>query len=367
MPPYTIQSQLPTMNVAGKRVLLRADLNVPLLNGAIHDDFRLQAIKPTLDLLLKKQAHVLLVTHVGRPKKPDPALSTQLLLAWFIQQKYQIVFAHTIAEAQQLLIKHQLVLLENIRFWPEEQQANTQLTHELHACCHLFVQDAFGALHRTDSTIVQLPLLYKKEERTIGLLVERELHELNRILVAPIRPVLAIIGGAKVQTKLPLLEHLVTIADTVALLPAISFTAPTHEKIVLPNDYLVSPTGWGGPYQVIKKDVFSDKYVGLTIGPETVAAYTQLIAQAGTIIINGPAGKPEYPETIAPMRALFQALCASTAYTLIAGGDAVGLIDQMGLAQCASFCSSGGGASIAYLSGQALPGLAPFTQNITLP
>jgi phosphoglycerate kinase len=360
------------MDLVDKRVLLRADLNVPLQNGTIQDDFRLRAIQPTLDLLLAKQAHVLLVTHLGRPEKPDPAFSTHILVSWFNQHKYQAVFARTITHAQQLLATNQFVVLENIRFWSEEQQNDKKLAQELRACTDIFVQDAFGALHRTETTITTLPLLYKPTERTIGLLVERELHELNHVLTTPTHPVVAIIGGAKIQTKLPLLEHLRTIADTIALLPAISFslvqtvfeqTQKLDTKIMLPHDYMVSETGWSGPYQIIKATHVTEKHLILTIGPETVAAYTQLIAHARTIIINGPAGKPEFPATIEPMRMLFQALCNNTGYKLVAGGDAVGLINQCGLAHCASFCSSGGGASIAYLSGQQLPGLTLFVKT----
>lgn len=387
-PPYHITSTLPTMALADKRVLLRADLNTPLHDNAISDDFRLRAIRPTLDLLLTNGASVVLVTHLGQPNGIVPQLSTTILLPWFKAHNYDIVYAQTLTEIPTLLEHNKLILLENIRFWPEEKRGDASLAQALSAYTDIFVQDAFGTLHRTDASITQLPLVYAPQQRTIGLHIEQELNALNRAMDNPEQPILALIGGGKITTKLPLIEQLINYADIIALLPAIANTfelsrgnrmgiSPVDYKavtacnaiinkakqadkqLILPSDYIVAHD-WPGPYRTTTSTTLNDQEMALTIGPNTVAQYQKLLLHARTIIINGPAGDLAYPATSAPMRSIFETLCRSNAYKLIAGGDSVAYINHYSLQHCVSYCSSGGGASIAYLSGHALPGLQAF-------
>jgi phosphoglycerate kinase len=365
-------------------------LNVPLNNKKILNDFRLRAIQPTLNFLLAHQAHTIIVTHIGRPKDQEPALSTQLLMPWFTKHEYPVIFAHTIEQAARLLQTHQLVLLENIRFWPDERTGGTALAHALRGISDIFVQDAFGVLHRDETSITLLPTLYPEKNRTIGLLVERELGALNKILHKPQKPVFAIIGGAKIATKLPLVKHLLTIADIIALLPPLSFSIAhahgqsigtslvdttcksmvrtllshartEHKHIFVPTDYVVSRTSWAGPYHTIAANQFQPHDMGITIGPQTVALYRQHIAQAKTIFFNGVAGDLSYKRTCAPMHALFETLCKTRAYSVVAGGDSLAMLEHYKLDSCVSYCSSGGGSTITYLSGEPLIGLKPFT------
>ncbi len=386
---YTITSKLLDLPLENARVLLRADLNVPLDQTAILSDFRLHALQPTLDLLIKKKACIFLVTHIGRPHNHDSLLSTKRLLPWFKQQNYAVTHVQSIDEAAKFFAPCHIVLLENIRFWSEEKTGGTTLAHKLHAVTDFFVQDAFGALHRTDTTITFLPTLYPESNRTIGLLIERELQALNTILLKPTSPVLAIIGGAKIATKLPLINHLLTQADTIALLPPLSlafahacnlsvgssFIDTTHtttvtstlnnarknnKQILLPLDYIASKNGWQGPYTTVKASELELDHMCITIGPQTQSLIQQHIARANTIIFNGPSGDLIYPKTCVAIQELFKTFCQSSAYKLVAGADSIAVLEYFKLQHCVTYCSSGGGASIAYLSGQALAGLKPF-------
>lgn len=389
---YTLTSTLPELNLENMRVLLRVDLNIPLNGTKILNDFRLKAIQPTLDLLIQKKACITIITHIGRPKDQEPGLSTQLLIPWFKKHGYQITFAPSIEDAAKMQKPSQIVLLENIRFWQEEQTGCPSLAHALRNISDIFVQDAFGVLHRNDTSVVILPMLYPEQHRTIGLLVQQELLALNKILYKPKKPVLAIIGGSKIATKLPLIKNMLTIADTVVLLPAISFSfahahgqsvgcsliepnykstirailsaaCKEHKKIILPLDYIVSRNSWSGPFNTIAANQFDQQDMGITIGPLTTKLYKKYITQAKTVIFNGVSGDLSYKKTCAPMRALFKAFCDSQAYSIVAGGDSLAMLEHFKLADCVSYCSSGGGSSITYLSGQPLVGLEPFVKT----
>lgn len=386
---YTLTSTLARAQLENVRVLLRADLNVPLHNDAITSDFRLQALRPTLDLLMQKKAQVLLVTHIGQPTDQDSHLSTKLLLPWFKKHGYPTSHAQTIEDAAKFFAPAHITVLENVRFWPGEKARSQSFAHSLRAVTDFFVQDAFGTLHRNDTTIAQLPLLYPEEHRTIGLLVAQELAALNTVLVKPKKPVLAFIGGAKIATKLPLINNLLTLADTIALLPPLSLTfahaknqtigcslidtsfdsviratlttaRKKNKRIILPIDYVVSRHGWTGPYETIAANAFEPDHKGITIGPETVKMYHHESTTARTIIFNGPSGDLLYPKTCSAMRQLFASWCPLDGYRLVAGADSIAFLQHFNLQTCINYCSSGGGASITYLSGKELPGLEPF-------
>lgn len=388
--PYHLISHLPTMNLANQHVLLRADLNVPIDNGKIFSPFRLQAIKPTLDLLLQKKATILIVTHLGRPQNREPNLSTQQLIPWFNAHNYDISFAQTIEDAKKLFEqKKQLILLENIRFWPGEKKEDHQLAEQLKSFTDIYVMDAFGAAHRTDTSIMLLPTLYAPDKRTIGLLVQKELQELNKLLIKPKQPFVLFLGGAKLETKLPLIGHLLDKVETIALLPALSFTferacgksvgnslveeslipeakkilemaQKLHKKIVLPADYLVSENGWEEAKTIIAADKFKSTQKGFGIGPQTVKKYEPYIKTAQTIFFNGLPGELGYPNTLKETAHLFNLFCTNQAYKIAAGGDSTAAIEQFNLEKCFNFLSTGGGATLAYLSGQALPGLSVY-------
>jgi phosphoglycerate kinase len=389
-PPYHITSLLPEMDLKNKTVLLRADLNVPLENGSILNDFRLKALLPTLELLLyKKEANVLLITHIGRPKKKEPNLSTRHLLSWFNEHHYDVIFAESIEEAKNLLKSNSFVLLENTRFWPEEKTGNQNFSQKLKNISEYYVMDAFGVTHRNDTSVTILPSLYQSENRTIGLLVEKELKELNKLIETPRQPFLMFLGGAKVKTKLPLLSNMLDKITSCALLPPLSFTFQKAEdvstgtslvdetlipeakailkkaqtldkKITVPCDYLVAPT-WEGETHTITYDSFSEYDMGITIGPKTIALFSEAAHCAHTIFINGLPGDMRYPHTLIAAHDLCLAICNSSfTYKVAAGGDTVSMIQEFKLDGCFDFISTGGGATLTYLSGKELPGLLPF-------
>jgi phosphoglycerate kinase len=421
-------SQLATWDLAGKRVLLRADLNIPLKNGIILDTYKLQALQPTIDLILKKGGKITLLTHIGRPEKPTPELSSRHLIAWFVQQGYDIKFAQNPTQAAALSAP--IILLENTRFFPGEcQQEKDSYTNlktslktgtcrahqekersafarELAQLGDYYVNDAFGALHRTDSSITDLAYQFPPEKRTFGLLVERELHNLNKILHNPKKPFVLIVGGAKVSEKIPLINQLLPLIDTLILCPAIAFTFAyalgkkvgislvDHDsvamckkiidtarekniKIILPLDYLIAYQAslasknqdiieelnhgnYKNRLEIVNAESLPENGLGVSIGPKTIAAYEPILKKAGTVLFNGAMGFAQQPETIQTMRELLQLIHTAPGQRVITGGDSVGMVMQLGMQNCFDYLSTGGGAALCYLSGQQLPGLIPF-------
>lgn len=371
---YHITSKLLEMDVTGTRVFLRADLNVPLRDGVITDDFRLQSILPTLEWLIKHGAHVVLATHIGRPKGVDLNLSTQHLIPWFTARGYNAYFAHDPEQARMLVKERgaRFVLIENLRFWPEEKTHDLVFARQLRACADLYVMDAFGAAHRADTSVALLPTLFEPQERTIGFLVEKELRTLNQLMESPAHPFVLMLGGAKLSTKLPLIEHLLPMIDVVLTLPLISQALAGEDflgiavldrvqqlgkKILFPSDYLVSLRDWDGPYSVASSEQVKKEHKIISVGPQTVKIYSAELAHAKTIFMNGFSGDLKYSASYEPVRELVSPLCHQHAMSVVAGGDSTGIIRVLGLQACVNSLSTGGGASLAYLSGQELPGL----------
>jgi phosphoglycerate kinase len=388
-PRMTLACHIPEWDLANKRVFLRADLNVPLKNGAIDDDYRLRAIVPTIKLLQEKGALVLLATHIGRPKTPDPKLSTRLLIPWLAQQGFTVTFAQTPQEAARLLsLRTPLVLLENLRFFPGEQAHASLFAQELANLGDFYVNDAFGTLHRADTSVTLVPPLLPPEKRSIGLLVERELAALEKIRTKPEKPFVAIIGGGKVADKLPLLTGLLSHADTILLCPALVFTFlqaqkkpvgkslvdPTHltacseflelakhkqVNIVFPLDYQIALNTIAGSLTYVDAETIPSNGIGISIGPKTIAAYTQILNGAHTTFFNAAMGFSQREETLHSTYALLQTIAKKADTTrVVGGGDSIAAVQKCGLEKKIGYLSTGGGATLAYISGAPLPGLA---------
>lgn len=220
-----IKSHLSRWKITNQRVFLRTDLNVPNVNGKITHDFRLLSILPTLDYLLSHNNTVILATHIGKPEKYDPLLSTQILIPWLEEKGYKVEFApDPLSATLQPTIAGKVILLENLRFFAGEKAADPLFAKQLKQTADYYVNDAFGALHRHDCSISLLPYEFSESKRTIGFLVEKEIKVLTNLLEAPKHPYLAIIGGGKIHDKIPLIQTLLSSADTVAICPALSFT-----------------------------------------------------------------------------------------------------------------------------------------------
>lgn len=376
-------SHLPDWKCTNKRIVLRADLNVPLDGGTILSDMRLRAIQPTLDEIIRKNATTILITHIGRPKTIDASLSTRALVPWFQKNSYPIIFASTIQHADELSLKNpgSVILLENLRFFPEEKEKNIKLAKELARLGDYFVQDAFGSLDNDDTSITLLPEQFDASKRTIGLLIEKELSELDALITNIAHPFCIILGGNKASDKIPLIKHMRKRADSILLCPALVFSflkaegIPVGKSLVensvldtcktilqknnltFPLDYLVAEGDENGPLSFV--DVLKTQDFGISIGPKTIAFFSELIKDAQTVFFNGAIGFSKRPETLEGMHELFRAMAKSKGKSIIAGGDSSAALEQLDI-KGITYVSTGGGAALAYLSGQPLPGLKPF-------
>ena len=388
-----IKSQLSQWKFHSKKVFLRADLNVPLKNSTILNDFRLQSIVPTLNHLLKNNNMIILATHIGRPHGYDKNLSTELLIPWFKEHHYNIVFAPTIKDILSIPFQEKLiVLLENVRFFPGEQDPNPIFAKQLAQTAHYYVNDAFGSLHNNDCSITLLPYEFSENRRTIGFLVEKELKTFDALLHNPQKPFIAILGGKKIKEKIPLIKNLLRTTDTILLCPALcfSFLAALHKPfgkslidestfalckniiiqaqdhhvdIMLPHDYQIAENTLDGTLSYTQASQFPSNAIGISIGPKTVDLFIQKINAAQTIFFNCAMGFSERPETRQSTYALLHAMAQAQGVTIVAGGDTIEATFAAGIADNIDHLSSGGGAALAYLGGNQLPGLIPFEES----
>lgn len=345
---------------ARARVIFRVDANItPPVTQA--QEFRLKSFLPTLQILLKKECTVTLITHCDRPTNVDLAQSTVYVSHWLEQQEIATTLVNTIDEAQELSETSPglVIVLENIRFWPEEQLGDEKFALKLAGLGDYYVSDAFGSLHNNTTSVALLPKLFDTDHKTIGLLIEKELEELNKLRSNPAHPYYAFLGGGKPTTKLQLLAALSKQTNKIFTMPLLD-TLQAHEGLHNPEDYLVQTID-ENLHTMSAQEVFSRNDIQrISIGPKTVEHYIKAISSAKTVFCNGLPGFVERPETLIPAIKLLQAMANSQAYTLLAGGDTVALAHQVGLADKMNFCSTGGGATLTYLANQRLPGLEVF-------
>ena len=332
-------------DVAGKHVLVRSDLNVPLEDGRVADDTRIRASLPTLELLLDRDATALHVcSHLGRPKGPDPAFAIDPV-------------RERLAE---LLPDERVIVLENTRFDPRETANDSSFARELADGCNLFVNDAFGSAHRAHASTVGVAELLPAYA---GLLLEKELEMLGRLLRDVERPFLLISGGAKVVDKLGVLENLGGRADEVLIggkmAEEMRESNPLEFEVVLPKD-VVAASAFEPDAQtkVVPFDELPDGWLGLDIGPETQRDFAERLNRAKTVFWNGPMGVFEWPRFAPGTRAVAEAVAEVEGYTVVGGADSARALHEAGLADRVDWVSTGGGASLELLEGKDLPGIA---------
>ncbi len=327
-------------DVAGKRVLVRVDFNVPLDDGRVADDTRIRAALPTLELLLERgAAELVLCSHLGRPKGEDPALSLQLVEP----------------RVRELLPAGNWRLLENTRFDPRETKNDPSFAAELAAQGDLYVNDAFGSAHRAHASTEGVAHLLPAYA---GLLMERELEELGSLLDFPTRPFIAVLGGAKVADKIGVLEALGRTADAILIGGKMAEEVAHDAGFLLPTDVVAAAEfSADAEFRLTAWDAVPEGWLGLDIGPETRDVFAAEIAKARTVFWNGPMGVFEWPRFAEGTKAVAEAVAAADAHTVVGGGDSVRAIEELGLAEQIDWVSTGGGASLELLEGKELPGV----------
>jgi phosphoglycerate kinase len=387
------------LQLNGKRVFVRVDFNVPLQGGAVSDDTRIRETLPTLRLAIERGARLALASHLGRPKgKVDPkyslapvALRLGELLGKPVAFASDCVGADALAKSQALR-SGDVLLLENVRYHPEEEANDAEFSKQLAALCDgLFVCDAFGSAHRAHASVVGITKFVRQS--AAGLLMEKELAFLGKAISNPERPFVAVLGGAKVSDKIEVVQNLMKLADAMLVGGAMAYTflksqgQPVGKSLVendkvdlardllnqarsrnfrllLPVDHVLAESPDSTATRTTDISATPDNLMGLDVGPKTIALFSQEIAKARTIVWNGPLGMFEKPAFAQGTLGIARAVAAATkagATSIIGGGDSVAAVEQAGVAKQISHISTGGGASLEFLAGEKLPGVEALT------
>ena len=393
---------LKDLELAGKRVLMRVDFNVPLdENQQITDDARIQAALPSIQHVIQQGGKLILMSHLGRPKGrivPEMSLAPAAeRLSTLLGQRVPLAPDCVGAEVEAMVSgmnEGDVLLLENLRFHPEEEKNDAAFAERLARSGDCFVNDAFGAAHRAHASTEGVTHFF--DECAAGFLMQKELEYLSAAVGQPKRPFVAILGGAKVSDKIPVIEHLLTKVDTLILGGGMAFTffkaqgkeignslldadriafagdllARAGDKLALPVDCVVTDKldfdgRKVGAVKTVPSDQIPADWEGVDIGPETVKRFSEIIASAQTVVWNGPMGVFEIEDTAKGTFAIAEALAEATrtgATTIIGGGDSASAVKQAGVEQQMSHVSTGGGASLEFLEGKTLPGVEALTE-----
>lgn len=385
------------LQLSGKYVFCRVDFNVPLKKGIIQDSTRIRAALPTIQYLIEQGARVILASHLGRPKgqvqdelRLDPiAVKLAELLGQEVAKSDDILGE----EVQQYVSKMQdgdVLLLENIRFHPGEEANDPQFAGELAALADLYVNDAFGAAHRAHASTEGMA---KHLPAVAGFLLNKELEVLGKALDDPKRPFTAIIGGAKVKDKIGVIDNLLDKVDYLLIGGGLSYTfikAQGHNigqslleedkielarsfiekakkkgvKLVLPVDCVIADDFSNeANTRIVAVDQIPEDWQGLDCGPQTIDLFKDIIAQSATVLWNGPMGVFEMPKFANGTNSVGQAVADCPGMTIIGGGDSAAAVEKAGLAEQMSHISTGGGASLEFMEGKVLPGVAALTEK----
>jgi phosphoglycerate kinase len=385
------------LDLAGKRVFMRVDFNVPIADGRITDETRIEAALPSIRYVLEKGGRLVLASHLGRPKgKPEPKYSLRPVATRLSELLGNpVVFAPDcvgpeIEKMVSELQNGQALLLENLRFHAEEEKNDPAFAKQLAALCDVYVNDAFGTAHRAHASTDGIARFVRWAAS--GFLMQKELDALTHALTKAQTPYVAIVGGAKISDKIELIENFISIADTILIGGAMAYTflrargletgkslvetdkidlakqlltkgSQKNVSIELPVDHVVAANRDSPEFEVRPVDRTPADRMGLDIGPQTVRRYSEIILKAKTIVWNGPMGVFENPRFAEGTFAIARAVADSHAFSVVGGGDSAAAVAQAGVESKITHISTGGGASLEFLSGQRLPGIEVLTDK----
>ncbi|MHC4713818.1 MAG: phosphoglycerate kinase [Planctomycetota bacterium] len=384
---------LKDIDVSGKRVLMRVDFNVPLEGGKVSDDTRIRAALPSITHVLDGGGSLVLMSHLGRPKgkvvedmRLAPAAERlSELLGKPVKTVNDCIGDETEAAAKGLQAG-EVLLIENLRFHPEEEAGDAAYAKKLAALGEVYINDAFGTAHRAHASVAGVP---KYLPAAAGFLMEKEVKYLGDMLAAPERPFVAILGGVKVSDKVTVIENLLKKVDSLLIGGAMSYTfmkaqgvavgsslveedrvalakdllAQAGDKLVLPVDHITAKEVDAESETQTVEDGIPDGWKGVDIGPKTVGIYREKIAGAKTVVWNGPMGIFEIAPFAGGTKAVAEAVAESGAVSIIGGGDSAAAVEKFGLADKMTHVSTGGGASLEFLEGKTLPGVASIPEK----
>ena len=389
------------LQLAGKRVFIRVDFNVPLDGARVADDTRIRETLPTLRLAIERGARLVLASHLGRPKgKPHPKYSLAPVAAWLrellakpVEFASDCVGAATEAKSKTLR-DGDVLLLENVRYHAEEEANDPDFSKQLASLCdQMFVCDAFGSAHRAHASVVGITKFVRQS--AAGLLMEKELSYLGKAISNPDRPLVAVLGGAKVSDKIEIVQNLMKVADAMLIGGAMAYTFLKSQglpigkslvendklelardllaeakrrnfRLLLPVDHVLAESPDSTATRITDIAHTPDGWMGLDVGPKTVEEFRREISTARTVIWNGPLGMFEKPAFAHGTLGIARAVAAATnagATTIVGGGDSVAAVEQAGVASQVSHISTGGGASLEFLAGEKLPGVEALSNK----